>query len=219
MIQDGYYQFGNGGLWCDRVNDFEYKIIAKEAEEIRNDFEKAIDSRSELIGHIDKAFKLKKSRDLIERVVLTKIEEYKEYHSSHQITFEMGFPIPLRKNLKLKLDGCWINFQKKYDFQPMHDHAGVYSFIIFYDIPYDIEEEKAASPCVQGGDARVNGHLEFHYVDYKGRICTMSIPADKNWHGRLIIFPADLKHSVNPFYSSDEYRITISGNLAFEYQE
>ena len=33
MIQDGYYQFGNGGLWCDRVNDFEYKIIAKEAEE------------------------------------------------------------------------------------------------------------------------------------------------------------------------------------------
>ena len=123
------------------------------------------------------------------------------------------------KNLKLKLDGCWINFQKKYDFQPMHDHAGVYSFIIFYDIPYDIEEEKAASPCVQGGDARVNGHLEFHYVDYKGRICTMSIPADKNWHGRLIIFPADLKHSVNPFYSSDEYRITISGNLAFEYQE
>ena len=32
---------------------------------------------------------------------------------------------------------------------------------------------------------------------------------------KAFIFPAALQHSVYPFYGTDEYRITVSGNLAF----
>ena len=29
------------------------------------------------------------------------------------------------------------------------------------------------------------------------------------------MFPSLLSHNVNPFYTSDEYRISIAGNLVF----
>jgi hypothetical protein len=29
----------------------------------------------------------------------------------------------------------------------------------------------------------------------------------------MIMFPSSLNHMVSPFYTSDEYRISISGNL------
>ena len=36
---------------------------------------------------------------------------------------------------------------------------------------------------------------------------------DKSWEGVMILFPADTAHQVYPFYTSDDYRISISGNL------
>ena len=38
---------------------------------------------------------------------------------------------------------------------------------------------------------------------------------DKTYEKKAFIFPAALQHSVYPFYGTDEYRITVSGNLAF----
>ena len=60
---------------------------------------------------------------------------------------------------------------------------------------------------------QISGQLCFHYVSSDGRVATMNIPADKNWAKRIIVFPAYQMHSVYPFFSSDDYRITISGNL------
>ena len=37
---------------------------------------------------------------------------------------------------------------------------------------------------------------------------------DKNFEGYMAIFPSTLTHSVNPFYSTDEFRISISGNVS-----
>jgi len=39
------------------------------------------------------------------------------------------------------------------------------------------------------------------------------VEVDKSWEGTIIMFPAFLHHMVHPFYTSDEYRISISGNL------
>jgi len=33
---------------------------------------------------------------------------------------------------------------------------------------------------------------------------------------KLVFFPSRLNHSVNPFYSSDEHRISVSGNIDFK---
>ena len=37
---------------------------------------------------------------------------------------------------------------------------------------------------------------------------------DKNFEGYMVVFPSLLGHSVNPFYSTDEFRISISGNVS-----
>ena len=41
----------------------------------------------------------------------------------------------------------------------------------------------------------------------------MVLPIDKAWEGTMILFPSSLNHNVYPFYTSDDYRISISGNL------
>jgi hypothetical protein len=35
----------------------------------------------------------------------------------------------------------------------------------------------------------------------------------------FFLFPAELNHSVDPFYTSDKYRISVSGNYKFQIPE
>jgi hypothetical protein len=215
MIENGFYGFGNGGIVVDKVNDFDFMTIKKEVEGIKKDFNSAVNYGDNLIGQLKKSYALSDSRNVIEKKMLALADKHDSEYN-HLETWRASFPKKQRDNLKVSLDSLWVNFQERYEFQPIHDHAGVFSFIIFYEIPYDIETEQASGP---GNNAveRMNGLLEFHYADYKGDLATMSIPADKKWSKTCILFPAKLKHSVTPFYSSTDYRITISGNLAFEY--
>ena len=46
----------------------------------------------------------------------------------------------------------------------------------------------------------------------RGNAEMVDLPVDKSWEGKFAIFPSELQHGVNPFYTSDEYRITISNN-------
>ena len=36
----------------------------------------------------------------------------------------------------IKLHNLWVNYQKKNQYNPIHVHSGVVSFVIFVDIPY-----------------------------------------------------------------------------------
>ena len=42
---------------------------------------------------------------------------------------------------QLVLDKFWVNYQYKTEFNPYHDHSGVYSFAIWLKIPYDWEDQ------------------------------------------------------------------------------
>jgi hypothetical protein len=55
--------------------------------------------------------------------------------------------------------------------------------------------------------------FNFHYTDILGNITHYSLPVDKTWEKKLIVFSSDLNHSVNPFYTSNEYRISVAGNF------
>ena len=76
-----------------------------------------------------------------------------------------------------------------------------------------MKDEIAVSPG-KNGSQRKAGVLSFHYANYEGKIRGLDIPADSTWKKRMLLFPATLMHSVYPFFSTDNYRITISGNLA-----
>ena len=60
------------------------------------------------------------------------------------------------------------------------------------------------------------GMFAFFFSDPSGKITQEALPVDKSWEGKVALFPANLNHCVYPFYTSDEYRISISGNLGFK---
>jgi|TARA_R100001530_G_scaffold59600_1_gene43177 hypothetical protein len=117
----------------------------------------------------------------------------------------------LNKNVPLRLTSMWVNYQKKHEFNPAHKHSGIFSFVIFVKIPFDMEEQRKISPCVYDKENKA-GCLEFLYP-YHSVIDRVTIAADRTYEKRGIIFPADLVHCVYPFYGTDEYRITVSGNF------
>jgi hypothetical protein len=215
IVDDGYYSFGNGGIILDRVNDFDFLTISKEVEEMKQDFENADKANKDLVGQLEQEYTLHKSAKIIEKNAL-RLADYHNQQTMHSSKALSVVDTTQRQDYDLVLDSCWINFQKKHEFQPIHDHTGVYSFIIFYDIPFEIQKEQEVSP---GRESRTNyaGLLNFHYVSYLGKLASLTIPADTRWKKRMLLFPADLKHSVYPFYSSNEYRITISGNLSIKH--
>ena len=81
----------------------------------------------ELVGQIDSSFFLEdKNNWFFENELLPCIQEYLDSCPKD------GWIIPntLNKNLPFKLESMWVNFQKKYEFNPFHTHSGLFSFAI-----------------------------------------------------------------------------------------
>lgn len=114
-------------------------------------------------------------------------------------------------NSKTRDSAAWINFQKKYEYNPMHNHTGDFSYAIWYKIPYTAENEAKLGPGSKA-NKMTNGHFAFYYA-IQGEPTFELLQNDKSKEGTLLIFPADLRHGVFPFYTSDEYRISLSGNI------
>ena len=112
----------------------------------------------------------------------------------------------------LRLRNCWVNFMKKYEFNPIHNHSGLYSFVIFVKIPFELNKE-FASPRTQNEKQRFPGCFSFYCGNGLGEFVPHAIEADHHWEQVIILFPSITQHCVYPFYTSDDYRITVSGNL------
>lgn len=112
--------------------------------------------------------------------------------------------------LKPELTRMWVNFQKKYEYNPLHDHSGAFSFVIWMKIPYDWKDEREL-PWVKGIKTDTAGN--FCFLDRS--FTTHTLKMDKNVEGYCCFFPSDFHHQVYPFYTSDEERISISGNIFF----
>ena len=120
----------------------------------------------------------------------------------------------------LWMNSFWGNYQKKNEFNPPHNHTGIYSFVLFLKIPYDLEEEKEYFTTTNSPfkDRKgVNSCFCFRYhIPFSGKIVDFPIRISKDDEGTGFFFPSCAVHSVFPFYTTDEYRITISGNMDFK---
>jgi len=97
----------------------------------------------------------------------------------------------------IKLHNLWVNYQKPNQYNPMHVHSGVVSFVIFVDIPYGPEER------------------ENFYSDGSFQLEKEVLPVDNSWNGTIIMFPSTTNHGVYPFRSTDQERTTVSGNITW----
>ena len=110
----------------------------------------------------------------------------------------------------MKSLGAWINLQVKHEYNPVHNHTGKLSWVIWLDIPYELEDEIALYPNANCQDVSM---FSFIYTSTIGDIATHRLPIDKTWEGRMCVFPARMAHAVAPFYTSDGVRISVAGNL------
>jgi len=190
------------------------KEIKKVPDNIFNDLklaanDKSIEHNANLAGNIEQEFLLDQHIPILEQYLLDQIGN----DSMLMHYMNRDFNCNTEDRL-LGLTRLWVNFQKKHEFNPIHSHDGVFSFIIFLQVPYTREEQKNISPG-RKGRFECAGFVEFIHSGLLGNIETVKYPVDKTWEQRMLIFPAKLTHCVYPFYGTDEYRITMSGNIRF----
>lgn len=112
----------------------------------------------------------------------------------------------LTSGLPLTVSPCWINIQRKHQFIPNHTHDGIYSFTIWMKIPYEYEQE------VNGGES-LTSCFEFTYASTTGALRNHAYKLGKKYEATMLMFPSKMQHCVYPFYTSDDVRISISGNI------
>ena len=120
-----------------------------------------------------------------------------------------------KNNVPYVLDTLWANFQKQHEFNPIHNHSGVYSFVVFMKIPTDWREQHEI-PFVKESNSPKASDFEFVYIDIMGNIRPFAYSLDSSFEGIMLFFPAEMMHQVYPFYNCEEERITISGNIVYD---
>lgn len=198
MPVDRYFAtFPNIGFVGATVTDIELKPIILEIDKISSNFETARKSTTD--------FKLKQEYCL----------DNKETHTAllnivSPLVEMLNYSCNYKPNLgKLKISAAWVNFQKKHEFARPHAHLGDFSFVIWIKAPFSINDE------TEFGNVEA-ASFNFHYTNTLGKIQNWSIPVDQTYEKRVIVFPSDMVHSVYPFYSSDDYRIAVAGNVMSE---
>ena len=187
----------------------------------------SIKVNEQLAGAIDLEYDIDISGTKLEKILFATTAE----HSKEIQQFGIGPTSPLF-NLKEftwytsdipdigSASSAWINFQAKHEYNPPHTHSGDFSYVLFYKIPYTRESEKAAGPGKDSNVEDSHGMFNFlHMIDPQSpnnrqHIAQAPIKTDTDEEWQLMIFPSTLMHYVTPFYSSDEYRITLSGNFS-----
>ena len=124
----------------------------------------------------------------------------------------------LSENAPFFLEPFWVNFQKENEFNPVHDHSGLFSFVIWVKIPTDWKEQHAL-PVSANSNSPKTSNFEFWYLTPLGKHQHYGYFLDKNSEGTMLLFPAKLMHTVYPFYNCDKERISISGNIKFDISE
>ena len=162
-----------------------------------------------MAGNIKREYLLVESKKYIEQLLIPLVSAYDK-----EFNYFINFNIATDR-LPIVLHSCWVNFQKKYEFNPVHNHGGLLSFVIWINVPYDMEEERKLSPGAKS-NFDTAGTFSFLYNDTVGGIKSCVIPVDKNTENNIAIFPSSFQHMVYPFFSSDGYRISVSGNFKLD---
>lgn len=197
----------------DTVDDNTLSKIHAEIAKIKVNMPAAQKYNSQLAGNIEREFKLKDCHAAIEQLVIP-LADYHEQEYPCRWMLSKSVPSNPSVPPKLWLSSIWVNFQQKYEFNPVHAHSGVYSFVIWTKIPFDRDDEMQKAPGSRSSDPKA-GAFEFVYPNVLGSIGVQQFPMTKELEGKIVLFPAMLSHQVYPFYTADGYRISVSGNIFF----
>ena len=155
-----------------------------------------------LAGNITSSYELKDHQNLFWNSILHPlVKDYEHYYKD-------------KADGKLCLRNWWVNYQNQTEFNPLHTHTGVYSFVIWLKIPTRYEDQKKLPIANQSNSSAISNFL-FTYTDILGKIRSMSYEMRPEVEGTMVLFPSALNHEVYPFYNCDETRVSVSGNVNY----
>ena len=182
---------------------------------------KKICHKKDLAGNISKSYVLDDPQNLIIENLLNRDDNPKMFNFiKEELQFIYKKVFPNQNNpviLKPRLHNLWVNFQKKGEFQPIHDHSGLMSFVIWMDIPYDWKDEAKLPFARPNNKNPPGGNFAFTFSIANSRsVHEYIIQMSPEMNGYCCFFPSNLSHHVYPFYTSDKDRISISGNIFWD---
>lgn len=204
------FQYNDEGYLLSKLSNTELAPILEEVGQIEANFSSATPHNKSLAGNLQKEFLLSENmHHYLGSVVIPyiKILEDKYKYLENINMLDSNYPI--------KLQTAWVNFQSKHEFNPLHNHTGVISFVLWVRVPYMIEDE-LANPSSMYSKMKCPAHFSFVHGSAMGEIIQELIPVDKTYEGVLCVFPAKMYHQVYPFYTSEDYRISVSGNFCID---
>ena len=190
----------NYGVISTKLGDEDMKYLWNAIEEGK----KANINMDGNAGHISSSLAIKDKDNRILDYACTLIHEYEK---------ELGIADKKPDSFNYSLDSFWVNFQKQTEFNSMHNHSGVYSFVIWMKIPTEWTEQKELPISKNSTTSDPISNFAFVYTDTLGAIQNFWIKMGKDKEGILLLFPSQMQHLVNPFFNCDEERISISGNI------
>ena len=192
---------------ADHIVEYLWKQIDKAALNQR-------DANGNLAGNISKSLYLDDDNDYFYNNVLLSVchDYYEKYHMA----------IPCFRNSTsnkdsptgMSIKNFWVNSQRQTEFNPIHDHGGVMSFVVWMKIPTKSEDQHNL-PISANSNSPVASDFQLSYLNVFGAMRSINIAMDPEVEGSMLLFPSTMMHQVYPFYECDDDRITISGNLYY----
>ena len=199
--------FPNIGVVEGQLSEDVVDNIWKVVNEARDN---PVDSKPELAGNISSSIKLDLNSELLKDFTGETIPAFMQQHME---AYGPPYRMAMKEGEQFYLESLWVNFQRQHEFNPPHDHAGVYSFVIWMQIPTSYEEQRKLPIAVESNADNHISNFAFSYTNTLGRVSTFAYNMEKEAEGYMVMFPSAMLHQVFPFYENDGERISISGNI------
>ena len=194
----------NIGLTNGTIPPDIYQTLNQEIVDIHNDDRKILRMNQSLAGQITKEYQITKSLPLLNPF----LEEMGRAYQKEWDHYPKENP-----NNNLTVESVWVNMQKKLEVNPLHNHDGTLSFVAWLYVPFTLEDERNMENVKDSRTVELASTFQFVYNNVLGTISNCPMFVEKGWEGRIVMFPSKLLHIVYPFQTSDDYRISIAGNL------
>ena len=182
-----------------------YQTLNQEIVDIHTNDRDIVRMNNSLAGQITKEYQITKSRQFLDPF----LEEMGRVYQKEWNYYPKENP----NNNKLKVESVWVNMQKKLEVNPLHNHDGTLSFVAWLHVPFKLENERNMPNCKNSRTMELASTFQFVYTTALGTIANCPLFVESGWEAKIVMFPAKLLHIVYPFQTSDDYRISIAGNL------
>ena len=174
FLEFGYHQLNSGmGYYINKVSQEVMDELSEPINKLKSNFIQGVNANNRLAGEIEHEYLIDLTPKLTEHIGNTymQIENHSKYITkTYDTSLEEEVNVNGRANRKVHTNLLWVNFQQKYEYGEDYIHSGLYSFVLWYQIPYKSSDEKKYSYKDNKSQYTYHGNFFFNYPDFMDQI-------------------------------------------------